>query len=65
MNENENLNVSNGLQNKILIESIKEGDIVNEKENNLKYIDSFPVFNLNINKLKKDVLIEEDKKKKN
>ena len=62
MNENENLNVSNGLQNKILIESIKEGDIVNEKESNLKYIDSFPVFNLNINKLKKDVLIEEDKK---
>ena len=62
LNENENLNVSNGLQNKILIESIKEGDIVNEKENNLKYIDSFPVFNLNINKLKKDVLIEEDKK---
>jgi hypothetical protein len=63
-NENENLNISNGLKNKILLESnnIKEDNKEDDKENSLAYLDSLPVLNLNINKLQKDILIEEDKK---
>ena len=61
LNENVNLNLSNGIKiNKILIESnnIKEDN----NYNNYEYNDSIPALNLNLNKLKKEIIIESDKK---
>ena len=67
-NINKKLNISNGQEkNEILIDSnIKEEN----KDNNIEYKIPIPIFNLNIDKLNKDILIEkedeiEEQKKQN
>ena len=66
MNENANLNLSNGIKkNEILIESnnIKEDD----KKNNIHYFESIPILNLNINKLNNNnkLTMQNEQKKQN
>ena len=63
-NINVKLNISNGLENReILIESnIKQND---KENNNNEYTESIPIFNLNIDKLNKNLLIKEESKKQN
>ena len=64
-NINMKLNISNGQENKeILIESYKEENQENNNNNN-EYTESIPIFNLNIDKLNKDILIKEENKKQN
>ena len=63
-NTNMKLNISNGQgNNEILIESYKEEN--QENNNNNEYTESIPIFNLNIDKLNKDILIKEENKKQN
>ena len=63
-NTNMKLNISNGQgNNEILIESYKEEN--QENNNNNEYTESIPIFNLNIDKLNKDILVKEENKKQN